>query len=399
MKNILIITILFLTIVVSQANETDFNLYVPKNIQKKCNGLDDICKTFYTGYYLLDYRYKASLSLKYLVESYEKNASKVVENMEAKNYYLSETIARLYEGTGHYDSAIKFYKLSTKAGNERAICYEGSVYMKQGQIKKAFKALKEGASKHYVECYLDLGRYYFNDEFGVKNKMLGGEYWKLSYEDDSYGIAENYNMGVYSEYKKDDVKNKYYTLKAAKMGDKDALRFLGAHLKNISTTKLFLEEALGSHFWNVRERNNREFSNNYDLYYRLKKMFNHDARWVEDHDYEDKRWNENQDNVVKFDKGLSSLVFESKKIILQTKVTSRSRNEIFSKDIELLYKILFVDLSGVQNVVDLHHELVGRILQKKSFEYSREFSVDGYGFVWYGKYDAKSKELLVRVAI
>ena len=383
----------------SQADLNEqFKKYVSSELQKKCDGLGDICKKFYIGYFLLSNAKQSNLSLKYLVESYEKNATKIVDNFEAKEYYLTETIARLYEQKSDLDNAEKFFKLSVKADNKRAICYLSDIYHKQGKIRKSFEAAKDGASQHFSECYTNLGMYYFNDEFGIKDKELGGEYWKKAYWDNSYRSIENYNLGVYYEYKKDNLKSKFYTLKAANLGDKDAKRYLESNLQKISTTKLFLEEALGSEYWDVEKRQNREFSN-YDLHYRLKKMYNQDSRWIENHEYRDKRWDENRDNVVKFEKGLSSLIFEDKKLILQTTINRYNRNEILSKDIELLYEVLLVDLSGAKDVVNLHHELVGRLTQNKSFKYSREFNLYGYTFLWYAKYDKITKNLRIEIQI
>ena len=117
------------------ALDKQFKHYVPQNIQKKCDGLDDICKIFYTGYYLLDYRYKRDESLKYLIESYEKNASNIVDNMEARPYHLATTIAELYEQK--LNSAVKFFKLAINAGNERMICPLGNIYQRQGKVYQA----------------------------------------------------------------------------------------------------------------------------------------------------------------------------------------------------------------------------------------------------------------------
>lgn len=374
-----------------------FKKYVPIEIQKKCDGLGDICKKFYIGYFLKSNAKQSDLSLKYLVASYENNASKVFNDFEAKDYYLTETIARLYEQKGDLVHAEKFFKYSIKADNKRAICYLSDVYKKQGKIRKSFEAAKKGAAQKFSECYSNIGMYYFNDEFGIKNKELGGKYWKLAYWDNSYGSVENYNLGVYYEYKKDNIKSKFYTLKAAKLGDEDAKRYLESHFQKLSTTKLFLEEALGSKYWDVKKKKNREFSNVYDLYYRFQKMYNQDKQWVENYKYEDKRWDENRDNVVKFDKALSSLIFEDKKLIFQTTINTYNQNTILSKDSELLYKVLFVDLSGAQDAVNLHRELVGRIAQDRSFKYTKKFTLYGYAFVWYAKYDKKTKKLRVEI--
>jgi len=406
MKSILLFLVLVFSLLNSKETEQkqsildkQFVRYVPQDIQKKCDGLGQVCKSFYVGYYLLDYRYKIDDSLKYLMEAYENNASKIVDNMEAKPYYLATTIAGLCEQKRDLKCAVKYFKLAINAGNERMICSLGNIYQQQGEVKKAINAVKKGASKGFPQCYTDLGMYYFNYEFGMVDKEMAGKFWKLAYEDNSYGVIENYNLGVYYEYKHDRVKTKHYTLKAALLGEKDAHRYLKTHLQNIVTTKIFLEEALGSKYWDVKKKKDREFSNVYDLYYRLKKMYNEDNRWVEDHKYQDRRWDKNRDNVVKFDKGFSSLILEDKRLILQTKLTSRNRGEVFSDDIELLYKVLFVDLGGVRNVVNLHHELIGRLLQKKSFEYSRKFIVYGYDFVWYAKYDSRTKELNVKIKV
>ena len=408
MKNTFLLLFFLLTISILNSKEIEqkqssldkkFSHYVPQSIQKKCDGLDDICKIFYIGYYLLDYRYKSDESLKYLVEAYEKNASNMVDNMEARPYYLATTIADLYEKKGKLKSSEKFFKLAINAGNERMICSLGNIYRKQGKVQKAINAVKKGASKGFSRCYTDLGMYYFNSEFGMTNRESAGKYWKLAYEDNSYGSIENYNLGVYYQYKHDKLRTKYYTLKSSYLGEKNASRYLKIHLKDVSTTNMFLAEALGNKYWDVKKKKNVEFSNVYDLYYRLKKMFNKDNKWIEDYDYQDKLWKKNRDTVVKFDKGLSSLIFESKKLILQTRLTSRNTNEVFLKNIKLLYKVLFVDLSGVKNVVKLHHELVGRLLLKKSFDYSRKFSVDGYDFIWYSKYSAKSKKLVLIIEI
>jgi len=387
----------------STTNQADLNeqfkKYVSSEFQKKCDGLGSICKKFYIGYFLLSSAKQSDLSLKYLVEVYENNASKMLNDFEAKEYYLTETIARLYEQKHDLGNAEKFFKLSIKADNKRTICYLSDVYKKQGKIRKSFESAKKGALEEFSECYTNLGMYYFNDEFGIKKKELGGKYWKLAYWDNSYRSIENYNLGAYYEYKKDNLKSKFYTLKAANLGDKEAKKYLESHMQKISTTKLFLEEALGSKYWNVAKRQNREFSNVYDLYYRFKKMFDQDKQWVENHEYQDKRWDKNRDKVVKFDKGLSSLIFEDKKLILQTIINTYNRNKILSNDIELLYKVLLVDLSGAKDVVNLHHELVGRIVQNRSFKYNRKFILYGYTFLWYAKYDKITKNLRVEIQI
>ena len=358
--------------------------------------MSDICKKFYVGYYLLNYRVVNRKSLEYLVDVYEHNGYKTIDHMEAKPYYLAMTIAQMYEKSWDLDNAVKYYKLAIKAENERAICSLGIVYQKQKKDLLAIEALKKGADKHFPECYTNLGMYYFNDEYGALDKELGGEYWKKAYKDDSYGAVENYNLGLYYEYKSDKLKTKYYTLKASLLGDYDAKRYLKNHLQNVVTTTMFVEEALGSHFGDVRTRKVQEFST-YDFYYRFKKMFNHKKEWTEDTKYRDVRWNKDMSNVVKFDKGKSSLIFEDKKVILKTTIYPYNKNEVFSDDMELFYKVIFVDLAGAKNVVDLHHELVGRILLGKDFNYSREFSVDGFDFVWSAKYDAKTKKLYVEI--
>ncbi len=368
--------------------DDDFASYVPQDIQKKCDGVDEICKKFYVGYYLYIQRKNIHTSLKYLVESYEQNASSVVDYMEARDYYLTQTIGEVYEDAKRYSKAIEFYQRSIDAGNKRAICYIGHIYLNQRKLHKAYKALKDGASQHFVECYTDLGRYYFNDEFGAKSKFLGGEYWRLAYKDDSYGVIENYNMGIYSAYLHDDIKEKFYTLKAAKMGDKDAQRYLESPLGKVSSTKLFLEEALGSHFWDVSKKKTQEFSNNYDLYYRFQKMFNANGEWIEDKTFEDAYFKKNTDVIVKFDRGLSSLIFDHKKLILKTQD---------KKDIPLLYEVMLVDVSGAKVIVNLYHELIKKLTLHKSFQYHRNFKLYGYAFIWYVNYDDKSHKLLVEI--
>jgi len=378
--------------------DKQFKRYVPKDIQKECDGLGDICKKFYVGYYLLDYKVVNRQSLKYLVDVYKHNGYKTIDHMEAKPYYLAMTIAQMYEKSWDLDNAVKYYKLAIKAENERAICSLGIVYQKQRKDKRAIKALKIGADKHFPECYTNLGMYYFNDEYGGIDKELGGKYWKKAYKDRTYGVIENYNMGIFYEYKGDKLKTKYYTLKASLLGDNDAKRYLKNHLQNVVTITMFVQEALGSHFWDVRKRKVQEFST-YDFYYRFKKMFNRKKEWTENTKYRDARWDEDMSNVIKFDKGKSSLIFEDKKVILQTTIYPYNKNEIFSDDMELFYKVLFVDLTGAKNVVDLHHELVGRILLGKDFKYSREFSINGFWFVWSAKYDAQTKKLYTTISI
>jgi len=378
--------------------EEEFLHYVPKEVQTKCNGVGEICKKFYVGYYLLDYKHGSKTSIKYLTEVYKKKGFKVIDDMEAKPYYLAMSIAEMYEKEWDLENAEKYYKLALEADNSWALCSLGNIYKKQKEDKKAIKVLQEGADKHIATCYTNLGLYYFNDEYGGVNKELGGEYWKKAYNDESYGRVENYNLGVYYEYKGDKVKTKFYTLKAAYLGDRDAKEYLKTHLQNVSTTGMFTEEALGSHVFDVRGRKTHEFSS-YDLYYRFKKMFNKQGEWEEDTKYRDKRWDKDMSNVAKFDKGKSSLIFENKQILFQTTLTSFNRDEVFSKEIELFYKVLFVDLSDAKNVVDLHHLLIGLLLQDKDFHYVKEFSVDGFSFTWDARYNAKSKELFVKILL
>ena len=377
--------------------DKQFKHYVPKDTQKECDGLGDICKKFYVGYYLLDYRVVNKQSLEYLVDVYEHDGYKIIKHMEAKPYYLTMTIAQMYENSWDLDNALKYYKLAIKAKNERAICSLGIVYQKQKKDALAIEALKKGADKYFPECYTNLGMYYFNDKYGAVDKELGGEYWKKAYEDTTYGAVENYNLGVYYEYKGDKLKTKYHILKASLLGDNDAKRYLKNHLQSVVTTTMFVQEALGSHFEDVRTKKVQEFSN-YDLYYRFKKMFNRKKEWEKDTEYEDARWDRDMSIVSKFDKYKSSLIFEKKKVILQTTIYPYNRNEIFLDDMELFYKVIFVDLTGAKNVVDLHHELVGRIVVGKDFNYSREFSVDGFRFVWSAKYDEKTKKLYVEIS-
>lgn len=174
--------------------DEEFKKYVPKEFQNKCEGLNNICKKFYIGYYLFSDNLKTDLALKYFIESYENNISKIVEDSEANDYYLTDNIARLYSKQNDNKNAIKYLKLSIKAGNDRNICYLGREYDKLDMLKEA-------------------------------------------YDDNSYGDVENYNIGVYHGYLNDDIKYKFHMLKAANMGDKDALWYIGSsHLKGVSTT-------------------------------------------------------------------------------------------------------------------------------------------------------------------
>lgn len=156
--------------------DEEFKKYVPKKYQNKCEGLNDICKKFYIGYYLFSDNLKTDLALKYFIESYENNISKMVKDSEAKDYYLTDNIARLYSKQNDNKNAIKYLKLSIKAGNDRNICYLGREYDNLDMLKEAYDAFKYGASKYYPECYTDLGMFYFNGRYVEQNKILGGEY-------------------------------------------------------------------------------------------------------------------------------------------------------------------------------------------------------------------------------
>lgn len=189
-------------------------------------------------------------------------------------------------------------------------------------------------------------------------------------------------------------------LKAANMGDKDALWYVGSsHLKSMSTTKLFVEEALGSKYWDLSKRKNNEFSNSYDLYYRLKKMYNKDERWIEDYDKKDKIWDDTKTIIEKFDKGASSLIFEDKKIVFKSTLSKVNQDRVLSEDLELVYKIMCIDLSGAKKLKNLHSIVIAKIKMQQSFEFSKKFSLYGYKFIWYSKYDIKTKKIIVEIRI
>lgn len=409
--SLLLFGLLFLISISLNASERNVKLdkeykrYVPKEYQYKCKNIDDLCKKFYVGYYLFLKNHKNSLSLKYHLESYTGNIEKLLNTEpDAQDYYVTDTIARLYKRLDDSKNYIKYLKLSINAGNNQNICYLGRAYDSVNMIKEANELFKEGAKKHYPECCTDYGTYLFNGTYGHKDKELAGKYWKKAYWDHSYGITENYNMAVYYAYKNDNKKYKFHMLKASMMGDKEAKSYLkSAYLKNVSTTKLFLEEALGSKYKDVSKIKNIEFSSGFDLYYRMKTMFNKkDVRftnWKEDYDYREKRWDKDKSNVVKFYKNQTSLIFEEKKLILQTTLDSHFKQKKMIQNLKLFYKVLLVDLSEAKEFNKFYTVTVGLLSKNESFEFKNKISQYNYKFYWYAKYNKKSGNLLVEISI
>jgi len=369
--------------------EEEFQKYVPKDIQKRCKKDNTLCKKFYIGYSLVDNERESKKSIAYLVEVYENNNLKIVEDMEAKPYYLTMTIAEMYEQAQDFENAQKYFKLALKAGNKNALCSLGNLYKKEQKKLLALYFLRKGAEEHIAACYTNLGLYYFNDQYGGIDKELGGKYWKLAYWDSSYGTIENYNLGVYYEYKKDFQRAKYHTQKAAYLGDSDAQEYLKDHFKNSITSPLFIEEVLGSKYRELDKKAKQEFSTSYDIYYRMTKMLDRAGEYVEDE----------KSDILKFERAESSFLFGSKKISLTTQLTPLNRDRVLHKDIQLLYQLLFIDLEGVPNVVKLHHELIRKIAKQRDFHYSRLFYVDGFPFTWSARYNAKSNKLYVAISL
>lgn len=385
--------------------DKEFKKYVPKEFQYKCDGLGDLCKKFYIGYNLFHIQGRTKHSLSYLLESYKNNISSILKNdWDARDNYLTDTISRLYGRLGDKKNQIKYIKLSIKAGEERNICYLGREYDKLDMLKEAYELFKEGSSKNYTECFTDYGMYLFNGRYVKKDKELAGKYWKKAYWDDSYNDITNYNMAVYYAYKKNDLMYKYHLLKASLLGDNEAKSYLkNPYIKSISTTRLFLEEALGSKYRDISKVKNLEFSNSFDLYYRLKEMFNKKSplysKWEEDYEYSKKRWDENESNVVKFYRDQSSLIFEDKKLILETTLNNHFKQRKMIVDMKLLYKVLLVDLSEAKEFNKFYTVTVGLLSKNESFEFKNQITQYNYKFYWYAKFDKDSGKLIVEIGI
>lgn len=385
--------------------DKEFKKYVSKEFQYKCNGLNDLCKKFYTGYNLFYVQGRTKQSLNYLLESYENNISSILKDeSDARDNYLTDTISRLYGRLGDKQNQIKYLKLSIKAGEDRNICYLGREYDKVDMVKEAYELFKEGSSKNYTECFTDYGMYLFNGRYVKKDKELAGKYWKKAYWDDSYSDIVNYNMAVYYGYKNNDRMYKYHMLKASLLGDEGAKPFLKSpYIKSISTTRLFLEEALGSKYKDISRVKNLEFSNSFDLYYRLKKMFNKKnklfSKWEEDYEYREKRWDKDKSNVVKFYRDQSSLIFEDKKLILETTLNNHFKQRKMIVDMKLLYKVLLVDLSEANEFNKFYTVTVGLLSKNESFEFKNQISQYNYEFFWYAKYDKNSGKLIVEIGV
>gem|GEM_PF-6660569 len=58
-----------------------------------------------------------------------------------------------------------------------------------------------------------------------------------------------------------------------------------------------------------------------------------------------------------------------------------------------------VDLSGAKKLKDFHSVVVAKVKMQQSFEFSKRFSLYGYKFIWYGKYDIKTKKIIVEIRI
>lgn len=408
MKFFIAIALFTLGLNASQKNRTldeEFKRYVPKEFQYKCDGLSDLCKKFYIGYNLFYVQGSTKQSLSYLIESYENNISSILKDeSDARDNYLADTISRLYGRLNDKKNQIKYIKLSIKAGEDRNICYLGREYDKLDMLKEAYELFKEGSSKNYTECFTDYGMYLFNGRYVKKDKELAGKYWKKAYWDDSYGDIVNYNMAVYYAYKNDDLMYKYHMLKASLLGDKEAKSYLkNPYLKSISTTKLFLEEALGSKYKDISKGKNLEFSNSFDLYYRLKKMFNHKSplysKWKEDYEYKDKRWSEDKSNAIKFYRDQSSLIFEDKKLILDTTLNNHFKQRKIIVDMRLLYKVLLVDLSEAKEFNKFYTVTVGLLAKNESFEFKNKILQYNYEFYWYAKYNKDDGKLILEIGI
>ncbi|WP_108060802.1 SEL1-like repeat protein [Poseidonibacter lekithochrous] len=409
-QNSILFVFLFISTINLNASEeielnNEFKKYVPKESQYKCNGLNDLCKKFYIGYNLFSVQGRTKQSLEYLLEAYENNISSILkDDWDAKDNYLTDNISRLYGRLGDKKNQIKYLKLSIKAGEDQNICYLGREYDKLDMLKEAYELFKEGSSKNYTECFTDYGMYLFNGRYVKKDEELAGKYWEKAYWDDSYGDIANYNMAVYYGYKNNDRLYKYHMLKASLLGDEEAKSYLKSpYIKSISTTKLFLEEALGSKYKDISKVKNLEFSNSFDLYYRLKKMFNRKnklyTKWEEDYEYQDKRWDEDKSNVVKFYRDQSSLIFEDKKLILETTLNNHFNQRKIIVDMKLLYKVLLVDLSEAKEFNKFYTVTVGLISKNESFEFKNKISQYNYKFYWYAKYDKGSGKLIVEIGI
>lgn len=406
-----VLVILFISTINLNATEEkvkldkEFKKYVPKEFQYKCKGLDDLCKKFYIGYNLFHVQGKTKQSLNYLLEAYENNISLILKDeSDARDNYLTDTIARLYKRWDDSKNYIKYIKLSIKAGEKQNICYLGREYDKLDMLKEAYELFKEGSSKNYTECFTDYGMYLFNGRYVKKDKELAGKYWKKVYWDDSYGDIANYNMAVYYGYKNNDRMYKYHMLKASLLGDEEAKFYLKSpYIKSISTTRLFLEEALGSKYKDISKVKNLEFSNSFDLYYRLKKMFNKKtplySKWEEDYEYRERRRDEDKSNVVKFYRDQSSLIFEDKKLRLETILNNHFKQRKIIVDMKLLYKVLLVDLSQAKEFNKFYTVTVGLLSKNESFEFKNKISQYNYKFYWYAKYNKDSGKLIVEIGI
>jgi len=380
--------------------DQEFIQYVPETKLTICDGLGDTCKKFYIGFYLSKTEFNTLLALTYLLAAYESGIENILINEpEARDIYLTMTIGSLYFRKNDLDNAIKYTLRSIKAGNGINRCYLGMLYDDQGQYKQAYEAV---IKSHYPECYTLLGIYAFNGIYIKEDKELAGKYWKKAYNDNRYGSIENANMALYYEQTNDNKKYKFHLLKAAKTGDSDALIALtNSRLNGVSTTKLFIEESMGSQYWVVSTRKQRVFTSGYDFYYRMKYMFNHEKYrpWIRDYDYREKIWEEKNQNIEKFVRDKSTFIFEEKKIVFESTLTQKNRDKVFAKELQLFYEIWLVDLSGGKDVIKLHHELVGRLVENNSFKYHRNFILYGYSFVWSATYNNITNKLYVEIRI
>lgn len=301
----------------------------------------------------------------------------------------------------HIQEKINKLKESIASGEESEICYLGREYDQLDMLQEAYDAFTQGVEKGFNECKTDLGMFYFNGRFVQKDWDKAGQLWTEAYNDDKFDETTNYNMAVYAiNVYEDKQKYKYHLLKTTLIdeNDEEAKMYLeNKLLENVSTTALFLKEAVGDYYYTPTMQGNK-FSYGFNLYYRFKTMFNKNELWIEDYDFkgeeESIRYTSNgKDSIIL---GLKKLSFET---TLKTPKILEENNHVI-QTMELLNNILFVDRMNLDEITVFIEQTKAKLALNKSFTLEKELSFfNNYHFIYFASYNQKNGVFVFEIRI
>lgn len=361
-----------------------YEKHVSEEDKSTCRDKTLICKEFYLGHALFGNNPK--LSLKYLKNSYENNITSLIDDWSARDSYITGDIARAYANMGDYKSAIVYAKKSIEAG-EPSSCELGRYYDKLDMLAKAKEAFEK--SIQFYECKFNLGNFYYNGRGVKQDKVRAVELWKGSYKDDSFGKNINYNLAMYYANETRDLqKYKYHLLKAALLGKKEARFNLDKKdLKGISSSDIFINEAVSKHFYYTPDIKGYKFSYGFNLYYRFKEFYDKSSLWQENYEQKD---------AVEFEKNNIKIRFELQELNVKANLKTNSIRE-FIKAVELVILSLHVDTKNIKLYTYLS-DLQKKFEDKNSFDMTKQVQ-DKYHFSWQVAYENKSDfiEFLLKI--